>query len=200
MKYFNGILFLFASFILTSCHKYAISKFNLGRPFEYKTKADFENYLNDKKIFDMNNILFPDSTKYLSFITEKLKQDSTVIYIGSYLNDSTCICKSDFLSKNTSCKSRIDEEIISNMNRFFFPDSMLEKVKCISKYKLKRLSNGEFFNMENQNKKLKIFMAYSYSFGTYYDNLYRKIMVTQKLNPSIADVFLICIDPVYRLE
>lgn len=198
-KVTNGLLVLVA-FCFMSCHKYAIRKYQLGRNFDFKSKVDFENYLNKQKVFDVTHVLYPDSSSYLKFITEKLKQDSTVAYVGSYLNDTTCIGKSDFLSKNTSCKGRIEEEIIRNINTVEFPDSLVLKVNGMSLYNLHYLKNSSLFDMNQQHKKLKIFLAYSYSFGTYYDNLFRKVIANQKSNESTTDVFIVCMDPIYYLK
>ena len=48
--------------------------------------------------------------------------------------------------------------------------------------------------------KINLLLVYAYSLGTYYDELYRKIILLTKENETIADTYLICVDPVYLLK
>ncbi len=179
---------------------YAVKKYHLERDFNFKDKQSFLNYLNRKKIFDENQLLYLDSASYLNFYLEKLQQDSSVIYQGCYLNDSICINRSRFLSENTSCMGRIQNEVALNLSLSTYPDSILVKVKNISSYTLRYLKNDAVFNISAFQKKIKIFLVYTYATGTYYDSLYKDILAINKSNNSNAEVFIICIDPLHTLN
>lgn len=193
---FNLMLLLLA---LSSCKLYVNHKFNLNRKFVFKDKASYLKYINSKKLFDDNHVLYIDTDGYQSFINEKLQQDSSIVYQGCYINDSVYINRSNLLNENTSCMGRIDLEIDANFKRTSFPDSILITGKSISSYHLKHLKDNTPFNL-NPQKKITLIMVYAYSLGTYYNELYRKIMLLTKENETLADTYLICVDPVYLLK
>lgn len=198
MKPFN-ITLLLLLIVFSGCKLYVNQKFHLERKFDFKDKASFMKYLKSKKIFDENHILYVDADGYQNFINEKLQQDSSIMYQGCYVNDSVYINRSSLLNENTSCMGRIDLEIASNFKRTIIPDSLLITGKRISRYHLKYLINNNPFYM-NPEKKINLLLVYAYSLGTYYDELYRKIMLLTKENETIADTYLICVDPVYLLN
>jgi hypothetical protein len=193
------IWLLFIVIAFSECKLYVNQKFHLERKFDFKDKASFLNYLCAKKLFDENHILYIDSDGYQNFINEKLQQDSSIVYQGCYINDSVYINRSSLLNENTSCMGRIDLEIAANFNRTIIPDSLLISGKRISSYHLKHLNDNTPFYM-NPRKKINLLMVYAYSLGTYYDELYRKIMLLTKENETLADTYLICVDPVYLLK
>ena len=200
MKIIKLIFLLFFCLGFVACKMYAVKKYHLERDFNFKDKMSFLNYLNRKKIFDENQLLYLDSASYLNFYLEKLQQDSSVIYQGCYLNDSICINSSRFLSENTSCMGRIQNEVALNLSLSTYPDSILVKVKNISSYTLRYLKNDAVFNISAFQKKIKIFLVYTYATGTYYDSLYKDILAINKSNNSNAEVFIICIDPLHTLN
>ena len=191
------LMFLLIAF--SGCKLYVNHKFNLDRKFDFKDKASFLKYLNSKKIFDESHILYIEADGYQSFINEKLQQDSSIVYQGCYINDSVYISRSSLLNENTSCMGRIDLEIAANLKRTTIPDSLLISGKRISSYHLKHLNDNTPFYM-NPQKKINLLMVYAYSLGTYYDELYQKIMLLTKENETLADTYLICVDPVYLLK
>jgi hypothetical protein len=193
------IILLFLLIIFSECKLYVNQKFHLERKFDFKDKASFLKYLKSKKIFDENHILYVGADGYQSFINEKLQQDSSIMYQGCYVNDSVYINRSSLLNENTSCMGRIDLEIASNFKRTVIPDSLLIAGKKISGYHLKYLNTNTPFYM-NPEKKINLLLVYAYSLGTYYDELYRKIMLLTKENETIADTYLICLDPIYLLK
>ncbi len=193
------ITLLFLIIVISGCKLYVNQKFHLERKFEFKDKSSFLKYLKSKKIFDENHILYVGAEGYQNFIIEKLQQDSSIMYQGCYVNDSVYINRSSLLNENTSCMGRIDLEIAANFKRTTIPDSLLITGKRISSYHLKYLSDNSTFYM-NPQKKINLMLVYAYSLGTYYDELYRKIMLLTEENESIADTYLICVDPVYLLN
>ncbi len=193
------ITLLFLLIVFSGCKLYVNHKFHLERKFEFKDKSSFLKYLKSKKIFDENHILYVGAEGYQNFIIEKLQQDSSIMYQGCYVNDSVYINRSSLLNENTSCMGRIDFEIAANFKRTRIPDSLLITGKSISSYHLKYLSDNSDFYM-NPQKKINLMLVYAYSLGTYYDELYRKIMLLTEENEAIADTYLICVDPVYLLN
>jgi hypothetical protein len=171
----------------------------LERKFDFKDKASFLKYLKSKKIFDEHHILYVDADSYQNFINEKLQQDSSLVYQGCYLNDSVYISRSNLLQENTSCMGRIDNEIDANLKRAVFPDSLLINGKSVSSYHLKHINDNSPFYI-NTKKRINLLLVYAYSLGTYYDDLYRKIVLLSKQNETTVDTYLICIDPVYLLK
>ena len=198
MKLYKIIL-LFLLIVFSGCKLYVNHKFHLERKFDFKDKASFLKYLKSKKIFDENHILYIGADGYQSFINEKLQQDSSIMYQGCYVNDSVYINRSSLLNENTSCMGRIDLEIAANFKRTKIPDSLLIIGKSISSYHLKHLNDNTPFYM-NPKKKINLLLVYAYSLGTYYDELYRKIKLLTKENETIADTYLICVDPIYLLK
>ena len=193
------ITLLFLIIVISGCKLYVNHKFHLERKFDFKDKSSFLKYLKSKKIFDENHILYVGAEGYQNFIIEKLQQDSSIMYQGCYVNDSVYINRSSLLNENTSCMGRIDLEIAANFKRTTIPDSLLITGKRISSYHLKYLSDNSTFYM-NPQKKINLMLVYAYSLGTYYDELYRKIMLLTEENEAIADTYLICVDPVYLLN
>lgn len=194
-------IFVYAiCFTLFGCSAYTIKKYHLENKFEYKDKKSFLVYLKNKNIFSESQYLYLDSSTYIKFIYEKVQQDSSAIYQGCYINDSVLINRSRFLNENTSCGSRIEKEIASNFLLKNFPDSILLKENKMSDYKIKYLINDEPFDINKNKKDVTLFFLYSSVFGTYYDNLFKKINKLHLSLENSTQVYVICIDPVYHLK
>ena len=194
-------IFVYAiCFTLFGCSAYTIKKYHLENKFEYKDKKSFLVYLKNKNIFSESQYLYLDSSTYIKFIYEKVQQDSSAIYQGCYINDSVLINRSRFLNENTSCGSRIEKEIASNFLLKNFPDSILLKENKMSDYKIKYLINDEPFDINKNKKDVTLFFLYSSVFGTYYDNLFKKINKLHLSLENSTQVYVICIDPIYHLK
>ena len=194
-------IFVYAiCFTLFGCSAYTIKKYHLENKFEYKDKKSFLVYLKNKNIFSESQYLYLDSGTYIKFIYEKVQQDSSAIYQGCYINDSVLINRSRFLNENTSCGSRIEKEIASNFLLKNFPDSILLKENKMSDYKIKYLINDEPFDINKNKKDVTLFFLYSSVFGTYYDNLFKKINKLHLSLENSTQVYVICIDPIYHLK
>lgn len=187
-------------FTLFGCSAYTIKKYHLANKFEYKDKKSFLVYLKNKNIFSESQYLYLDSSTYIKFIYEKVQQDSSAIYQGCYINDSVLINRSRFLNENTSCGSRIEKEIASNFLLKNFPDSILLKENKMSDYKIKYLINDAPFDINKNKKDVTLFFLYSSVFGTYYDNLFKKINKLHLSLENSTQVYVICIDPIYHLK
>lgn len=194
-------IFVYAiCFTLFGCSAYTIKKYHLENKFEYKDKKSFLVYLKNKNIFSESQYLYLDSSTYIKFIYEKVQQDSSAIYQGCYINDSVLINRSRFLNENTSCGSRIEKEIASNFLLKNFPDSILLKENKMSDYKIKYLINDAPFDINKNKKDVTLFFLYSSVFGTYYDNLFKKINKLHLSLENSTQVYVICIDPIYHLK
>ena len=194
-------IFVYAiCFTLFGCSAYTIKKYHLENKFEYKDKKSFLVYLKNKNIFSESQYLYLDSSTYIKFIYEKVQQDSSSIYQGCYINDSLLINRSRFLNENTSCGSRIEKEIASNFLLKNFPDSILLKENKMSDYKIKYLINDAPFDINKNKKDITLFFLYSSVFGTYYDNLFKKINKLHLSLENSTQVYVICIDPIYHLK
>ena len=196
----NKIFVYAICFTLFGCSAYTIKKYHLENKFEYKDKKSFLVYLKNKNIFSESQYLYLDSSTYIKFIYEKVQQDSSAIYQGCYINDSVLINRSRFLNENTSCGSRIEKEIASNFLLKNFPDSILLKENKMSDYKIKYLINDAPFDINKNKKDITLFFLYSSVFGTYYDNLFKKINKLHLSLENSTQVYVICIDPIYHLK
>jgi len=171
----------------------------MNKPFAFKQKTEFIKHINKKKLFKIKQVLFIDKASYTKFIEEKLVDDSTSFYVGTYLNDSTVVKRSQFLNGNTSCSRRIEDEIKQNLTKNNFNDADLKQVSKLSDYTLRYLSNNEVFDITADKKSSKIFITYTYAYGKWYDNLYKEINNLQQLNNQNTNVYLVCLDPIYNL-
>ena len=196
MQHKNNLLFLMAIIcvtIITSCKFYTFHKYHLGNKFHYKDKVSLLNHLVDNVVFEKDKILYLDSSHYFDFIVNKVQHDSSLFYLGCYLNDSTVVKMSDLLNGNTSCSGRIKNEIEDNFSiKIFDQNNMLATTK-LSRFQLKRLSSNEIINIDDSDKKIKIFFTYSYKFGTYYDSFFKEIKLLNTKYKT-ADLYLVCID------
>jgi hypothetical protein len=74
-----------------------------------------------------------------------------------------------------------------------YPDSLLQKSFQLSEYKLRFLESGEVFDIKKCKEKITILLIYSYAMGNYYEHFFHDIQ-------SLKNVFVICVDPVYRIK
>jgi hypothetical protein len=117
-------------------------------------------------------------------------------YYGSFINDSVEIKKSDFLEQNKVCMGRVLKEIETNSGEI--NDSLLVKNFQFKQYRLFNAKTGEQLNL-NSNNKLKVFLIYSYSFGNYFNSLYKDLAVFSKRNHNKLYIYVISLDPIETL-
>lgn len=183
-----------------SCQTLAKNKYDIGRTFSFRSKQAYYDYLKKKSFLPAGNILYPDSASYVKFTVEKIQQDSSLVYQGTYLNDSVYVKKSSFLQDNKSCSGRIQGEIETNISLDNYPDSILKKGTKMSSYNLYHLQNNQPFNVNSGSGKLKIYLLYAYGFGTYYDNFFKDVNEIQKKYAHKAELYFICLEPLYFLK
>lgn len=156
--------------------------------------------MNKTGLFPLENILYIDSSSLYGFYVDKLKNGHSALYIGTFLNDSVYVRNSNLLEGNTTCKGRLEEEISRNLSLLEYPDSLLTKGKKMSAYSLYHLNDNTTFDINKCLKKSKVFLLYSYSFGTYYNSMYKKIMRTHKLHSKDSELFIVIADPIQMLK
>jgi hypothetical protein len=183
-----------------SCTAIAKNKYHIGREFSFHSRNEYLSYFTNKGLFKGEQVLYIDSVSFFRFYMEKIGPDSSVVYLGTYLDDSTWIRKSSFLQDNNSCSGRMQDEIEANLEKSAYPDSVLVSGRKMSRYALKHLDGDSSFIFKNQQGKRTVFLLYAYGFGTYYDHFYKDILKIRKKHPSSVNVYLVCVDPVYRLK
>ncbi len=191
---------VFIAFTLTSCKWYAIHRYQMNKPFSFKQKTEFINYLKKKKAFKLGQVLYLENESYAKFIHEKLTQDSTSFYVGTYFNDSMMVKRSLHLNENSSCIGRIELEIKNNISRKNSDLMDFKKASKLSAYSLKYLSNDQVFDINADKKPNKIFLTFTTRYGKWYDKLYKEINELQQQNQQNANVYIIVLDPIYKLQ
>lgn len=187
------VIFCFQSLLFIGCRYYSEIKYHIGQDFNFKNKNDFIIYLKKKNAFPLDKYLYVDSTCYSKFVFNQLKQNQSSLYLGTFLNDSISIKPSCLLKKNSSCAGRIENEIARTLSMKHFPDSMLESSLHLSDYRFRFLENGKLLDINQFNEKINILLLYSYGMGNYYDKFFQKIR-------NLKNVFVVCVDPVYKLK
>ena len=198
--FFIGCFVFFLGYTYNSCTILAINKYKIGRSFDFKSKSDFIDYLQNNQPFEEHQYLTIDSTSYFNVMSMLSSNNGNIIYIGCYLNDSLRLIDSKLLKLNSTCAGRIKNDILSNISLPFFPDSLIDKDYFLHNCQLNNLLNNSTFNINNNKKKIKIFLLYSYSAGTYYDKLYKDIFTIQKSNTTETELFIICTDPLFNFH
>ena len=183
-----------------SCKFYAIKKYQLNKQFDFITKSSYLQFIMKRNIGAQQNFLYLDSASYEKFLMEKIQGDSSVLYLGCYLNDSTSFLKSSFLNQNTSCSGRIEKEVLSNLSYKEKDPLHFKKAQKLSVYKMYHLINKTVFNINHDENSIKLFLLYSHSYGTYYDPLIKNLKELVKQNEADISMYIICIDPLYSLK
>jgi hypothetical protein len=174
--------------------------YGIEKPLPFKTKEQYIGYLKESGDFDMNQVLYLDSSSYYKMGSEILPSDSSVAFLGCFLNDSISIRKSPFLIENQSCYGRMLQDIESAMEQEHYDDSILNKNIQIGKFNLYPLMGGKKFNCSGNPEKLKIILLYGFFFGKYYKRFYREIAEIQRKNSVKADLYIFSMDPVCYLQ
>ena len=183
-----------------SCLYLTKKKYKLNEPYLFQTKQQYHDFLREKNIFPDNNLLYLDAEGYGLFISDMMEKQHALVYLGCYLNDSIRLVVSDPLLKNPSCVGRIETECNQSVISERVDSSRLVNTQSIVRYRLRHLSDGKLFAFSEKNSKRTLFLGYSYSFGKYYDNIYKKIRDTQINHSDETSLYIVCVDPVHRLK
>lgn len=193
-KTLAGLLLLCAT--LMSCRAILAKKYGTNKPFDFKSKQEYFDYLDGKKHFEREHMIYLDAIDHAKIFSELGNPYS--VYKGSFLNDSTFIKKSAYLMDNESCMGRMDGEIQKNIVRKQFVDSFLSRSTFLRDYHF-YTSDNHPLKIDNGNKRLKVVLVYFYSQGSVYDYIYQEVYKTYAKSKKAFDLFIVCCDPVYHL-
>jgi hypothetical protein len=194
MKIYFGILIFF----LSSCKWVVEKKFHMNQKFRFKSVVEYQNHLL-KKGFDTSSVLFLPANKYNDFALDYFFGQTASPYIATFINDSIKIKKSEVLSENLGCMGRILKDVNNQVQDS--TESQFEAVKKqFSSYSFQQFGSNSDWTMSLSKKRFKIILVYSYSFGTYYNDTYKELLLFQRQNEADVDVFIISIDNLNTLK
>lgn len=180
---------------LISCRFWVNQKYQWGRSGTFANKAAYIQAVEKEKIIPIGQLLYIESKALSLFYQKVIKKSNAIVYLGTYLNDTVCLKKSAQLQENESCWGRIEKEIKEQISLPNPPDSLWCQTESLSAYPLRYVANDDFFRPNNTNK-WTIYLLYSYSLGSYYNQLYQSVFALQKKYPNKLNVYIISLDPV----
>ena len=197
MKRFYALITLLA--FCSSCRYYAMKKYHLNITFNFKTKSEYIEAFNKKNVGNSQQLLYLDSSSYLSFYNRKVSRDDDVVYLGCFLNDTTSLKKNKSINENSSCAGRVKDQIRFNLSlQEESIKNQLEK-EMMNDFIFREVTTGNKINLNNENN-IKVMMIYSSGFGNYYDELYQWATELKNQTNSTISIYFVSIDPVYLLK
>ena len=184
-------------FFIPSCKNYVAKKYHVNQSFTFKTKQAYFDYLEQKKHFEKDHLLFLDAATHNQVF--EIVSTGYPVYYGSFINDSTEIKKSSYLMINEQCMGRMDGEIKRNVAQENHFDTMLIASKNLNRFHLFHAATGAPLNINGNNHRLKVFMFYGFAQGSVYDELYKEVYKTYYDTNRAFDLYIILIDPLYNL-
>lgn len=189
-----------AIIFFSSCKQYAISKYEIGRKFDFKTKVAYKEYLLKKQLIPLSHFVYADSSGYQQLMSDLIKGKITDVILGYYLNDSERVKHGAALNEKSYCAKRIEDEMERNANTIEFEDSVKEKATALSRYRLKTLTEDKLMELPGVHQKKLMLLLYFVGYGSYYDRMYKNIFSIQQQYAQKNDLYIICMDPVYQLK
>jgi hypothetical protein len=186
---------LFAVTGLSGCQPILKAVYGVNREFRFTTRTDYLAFMNRTYSLAPEQIVYFDSVSERLFITDAM-QKSISEYYGSFINDSTEIKQSAFLEENASCIGRVLKEIEDNSGKI--DDSLLVKNTVFRNYKLLNAKTDQQLEV-NADKKVKVFLLYSYRLGTYFNSFYKDVAALSKNNKDQLSIYVITVDPIRGL-
>ncbi len=193
-----GKLFILLLF-LTSCNSLLKSKYGFNKQFDFTAKESYMVFLQNKKNFDITNVIFPDSNSRSAFL-ESIMRDSLSVYYGCLINDSVELVKTNEVRDNLSCMGKILQDINLGEAELSKDDSSLFTKSKFKAYQFNFLYNDEQLNINHFNKKLKIIMLYSYALGTYFDGVFNEVRKFHENHKESTNLYIITLDDISRLR
>jgi hypothetical protein len=167
--------------------------YGTNKILEFKSLAEYKNYIFKKYDFDLHNLYYLEGKDYDTFM-DYIFENKLDYFLGTFENDSTQFLKSAFLRDNQSCYARIETEV-----RGLSP---LENLNKISNPIIK---NTELLNINTQKKldfaagKRKVILLISYKFGNIHKNDFNKLEALIK-NLNDYELCVISLDRIFNLE
>ena len=196
MKFIYILVFVLS---ICSCSYYAVKKYHLHQHFDFKTKSAYLNEFKKKIADEKIDLLYLDSSTYLSFYTQKISRENDIVYLGCFLNDSTSLKKSSSLNENNSCAGRVKEQIKFNLS---LSEALLKDYsqrEPMRDFIFREVATGSKISLNN-DKDLKIMIIYASGFGSYYDELYKWICYLKSQSILTCKIYFVSIDPIYLLK
>lgn len=190
----NGFLFIgfiIALIFLLSCKSLLYKKYSMNRPFNFQSPAEYLKYLHSIKGLDTSHVIHPDSSSIWPFM-QYIQNQRLSEYYGTLINDSVEIKKSKEMEENLSCIGRALTDIERNVVKT--ADTSLYVKNDFYKYKFFRSNTNVLFDFNESTKPVKIFLIYSYNYGTYYDIFFKKMNEFAMLHQHEVEVYIISLD------
>jgi hypothetical protein len=170
--------------------------FHVNRKFTFTNRTDYLQFLNKSFALKPEQIVYLDSSSERRFFSQ-INTGEVSEYFGSFINDSVEIKKSAFLKENVACIGRILREIDAKSGSI--ADSLLGVNNTMKQFRLWNAKTDQQLDL-NSDRKVKVFLLYSYGFGTYFNSLYKDIAEVSKNKSDNLSVYIISLDPVRFLH
>jgi len=193
------IIVVCLSVLVSACKLLVVKKYKFNQKFDFTTKAAYFGYLKEKKKFNLEDIIYPDSASVVNFFAS-LSLNKITVYYGCLVNDSVELKKSELLKENLSCAGRILADIRTRAGVIQRVDSNLVQRSGFHRYRFRSLVSGRVFNLNNSEKKFKILLVYGHSLGTYFDDYYREVYRYYQKYKNYIELYIITLDPVGTLS
>jgi hypothetical protein len=192
MKY---IFFMVAVAISCGCRPIFNAVYKFNREFTFTNRTEYLSFLDRSYSLAPEQVVYLDSLSEQLFIMEVVQRNISEYY-GSFINDSVEIKHSSFLEENTSCIGRVLTEIEANSGKI--TDSLLVKNKNFRQYKLLNTKTDQQLAL-NADKKIKVFLLYTYRMGNYFNGFYKDVAALSKGKKDQLSIYVISLDPIRRL-
>lgn len=196
----KNIIYFVLLYVCIGCKTLIKHPYKIGHNIKFNTKEEYSNVIQKKYPKIWRCFLKLDSVSTIHFIQNELLTQPFKLYLGCYINDSMKCSESLFLSERPSCIGRIEKEILKNLDSGNLAKKTLVKGEKLSQYNFTYLYSGKECLLKDSMPSIHIFLLYTYSLGTYYDSLYKKIEDWQSRYGKVANFFIVSIDSLYRLH
>ncbi len=180
---------------LSSCRWLVHTRYHMHRTHAFANREAYLQQIKQENIIPVSQLLYIQKEALPLFYQEVIKPVGTIVYLGTYRNDSLRMKCSASLETNESCWGRIEKEILEQLAIIHPADSIWCQTASLSTYSLHYLSTNQFFHPVANNK-WTIYLLYSHSLGSYYHALYQSILGLQRKYSNKLDVFIITLDPI----
>lgn len=190
---------IIADFLISSCGRYSMYKYHIGKSFSFQTKKEFVSYAEKQTGFNADNIYYASENGYINLVNEIEKYSREGNLWGFYTGNQTYHLMDSTELKNLYCKQNIQ-----NLTSIFFsegklPGPYLTDSAIIESLHLKNLSNNRNLLWSDYSGKRLIILQYATAFGSYYKDLFTKIAATNLNETKSGNIIILCLDPVFQL-
>jgi len=191
---------LFFSFFCACTNKMVAKKYSIGTENQITERGAYIDFIKQKKFFPVEQMLYTSRKGYIPFHFNVMQRDSSIVYMGTYINDSLRILKPEFLQDNQSCSGRLQTEIERILQANPAVAFKTENTEPLAIYDLHYLINKEPFLLSKSGNKQHIFLIFSQGYGTYYNQFYKDVEKFYQQYASKANLYVITLEPVYQFK